>query len=329
MIKENPKYSIVIAVYNRPDEVSKLLDSLQKQIFKNFEVIIVEDGSSIDCKSLVAEYSPGLEIHYYFKNNTGQGHSRNIGASYARGEYLVFFDSDCIIPEDYFLRVEEEMIKRDFDVWGGPDKAAEDFNALQKAISHTMTSYMTTGGIRGAKKHIIWFETRSFNFGIKKSVFDQVGGFFYTNRGEDIDLSHRLKKGGYSSILIPDAFVYHKRRTTLVNFFKQVFSFGKTRIFINRSHPGSLKLVHLLPLVFTIGFFSLPILALVNIYLFCLLMSLYLLYLIAVGVESGVKTKKLTVSLLAIAAAWIQMIAYGTGFIGELFNETPREKISN
>ncbi|MFN5422185.1 MAG: glycosyltransferase [bacterium] len=328
MAEKIPKYSVVVAVYNRPDEISKLLDSLNKQLSKDFEVIIVEDGSSIDCKTVITEYSSLLDIHYFFKENSGQGDSRNFGVAQAKGEYIVFFDSDCIIPQGYFLKVEEEMHKRSFDAWGGPDSASDDFNSLQKAISHTMTSYMTTGGIRGAKKQLGSFEPRSFNFGIRKSTFIDLGGFHYTNRGEDIELSHRLKKEGYHSILISEAFVYHKRRTTLSNFFKQVFSFGQTRIFLKQIHPGSLNIIHLLPLFFTLGFFSMPIWACINMSICYTIIFLYSFYLLAVGVECVIKTKSLTVTFLAVVATWIQMIAYGTGFIREILKKTPRKKIS-
>lgn len=329
MIESIPKYSIVVAVYNRPDEVGELLNSLSKQLFKNFEVIIVEDGSKLDCKEVVDNYSALLNIQYHFKPNTGPGHTRNIGVSLARGEYIVFFDSDCIIPDDYFIKVDQTLLKNDVDAWGGPDRASKDFNSLQKAISHTMTSYLTTGGIRGGKKQVSWFEPRSFNFGIKKTVFTELEGFHYTKIGEDIDLSFRMKKGGYTSVLIVDAYVYHKRRTSLAKFYKQVFIFGKSRIIVNRAHPGSIKLVHLFPLFFTLGFFSIPFISIFSNSMCNLVSVLYISYLIAIGIECGFKTKSLKVSLLSIAAAWIQMIGYGTGFLKEIIKKTPRERISS
>jgi glycosyltransferase involved in cell wall biosynthesis len=329
MIDPAPKYSIVVAVYNRPDEVGELLNSLSNQLFKNFEVIIVEDGSTLDCKEVVDKYSTLLNIQYQFKTNTGPGHTRNIGVSLARGSYIVFFDSDCIIPDDYFIKVEQALLKYDVDAWGGPDRASKDFNALQKAISHTMTSYLTTGGIRGGKKQVTWFEPRSFNFGIKKKVFTELDGFHYTKIGEDIDLSFRMKKGGYKSVLIADAYVYHKRRTSLAKFYKQVFIFGKSRIIVNRAHPGSIKLVHLFPLVFTLGFFSIPFISIFSNAISNLISVLYISYFIAIGIECGFKTNSLKVSMLSIAAAWIQMIGYGTGFLKEIIKKTPRERISS
>jgi glycosyltransferase involved in cell wall biosynthesis len=329
MIDSVPKYSIVVAVYNRPDEVGELLNSLSNQLFKNFEVIILEDGSTLDCKEIVDRYATRLTIHYHFKHNTGPGHTRNIGVSLARGAYIVFFDSDCIIPDDYFIKVEQALLKNDVDAWGGPDMASKDFNSLQKAISHTMTSYLTTGGIRGGKKQVSWFEPRSFNFGIKKTVFTGLGGFHYTKIGEDIDLSFRMKKGGFKSVLIADAYVYHKRRTSLAKFYKQVFIFGKSRIIVNRAHPGSIKLVHLFPLLFTLGFFSIPFISIFSSSMFNLISFVYISYFIAIGIECWVKTKSFRVSTLSMAAAWIQMIGYGTGFLKEIIKKTPRERISN
>lgn len=328
MNQDQPKYSIVVAIYNRPDEVDELLQSLCKQHINNFEVIIVEDGSMLDCKDVIAQYKDKLNIRYHFKPNTGPGHTRNVGVSIASGEYIVFFDSDCIIPDDYFIKVEDAMKHRVFDAWGGPDRASKDFNALQKAISHTMTSYLTTGGIRGGKKQLSKFEPRSFNFGIRKSVFIQLGGFHFTIIGEDIDLSIRMKKAGVQSVLIADAYVYHKRRTSLKKFFKQVFIFGRSRIIVNRAHPGTIKLLHLLPLMFTLGFFSLFILPLLSSALFTWLLSLYALFFISVATEAAIKTKSIKVSVISVAAAWIQMIGYGTGFIKELLFESKRVKIS-
>ena len=324
-----PKYSIVVAIYNRPDEVEELLFSLSKQQKANFEVIIIEDGSSLNCKSVVDRYKDKLSIQYHVKPNTGPGHTRNVGVSMARGEYIVFFDSDCIIPEDYFIKVEHAMCQQHFDAWGGPDKASKDFNSLQKAISHTMTSYITTGGIRGGKNHLSWFEPRSFNFGIKKNIFNTLEGFHYTKIGEDIDLSLRMKKAGVVSILIPDAFVYHKRRTSLSKFFKQIFIFGRSRVLVNKVHPGSIKLFHLFPLFFSIGFFSLPLLPIFSLTLFKIALALYLIFFFAVATECAIKTKSIYVSFIAIAAAWIQMIAYGSGFMKELFFKSTRVRITD
>lgn len=328
MNQDQPKYSIVVAIYNRPDEVDELLHSLCKQRVNNFEVIIVEDGSVQDCKDVIAQYKDKLNIHYRFKKNTGPGDTRNVGVSMASGEFIVFFDSDCIIPDDYFIKVEDAMKHGTFDAWGGPDRASKDFNDLQKAISHTMTSFITTGGIRGGKNQLSKFEPRSFNFGIRKSVFIQLGGFHFTIIGEDIDLSIRMKKAGIQSVLITDAYVYHKRRTSLKKFFKQVFIFGRSRIIVNRAHPGTIKLLHLFPLLFTMGFFSLFILPLLSTTLFKFLISLYALFFILIATESAIKTKSFKVSVISVAAAWIQMIGYGTGFIKELLFESKRVKIS-
>lgn len=329
MNQDHPKYSIVVAIYNRPDELEELLYSLSRQRSNDFEVVIVEDGSSLDCKDVVAKYRGKLDIQYQYKPNTGPGHTRNIGVSMARGEYIVFFDSDCIIPDDYFTKVEEAMNQGVFDAWGGPDRASKDFNALQKAISHTMTSYITTGGIRGAKKQLSWFEPRSFNFGIRKSVFNGLGRFHYSKIGEDIDLSIRMKKAGVRSILIADAYVYHKRRTSLSKFYKQVFIFGRSRIIVNRAHPGTIKVFHLFPLFFTAGLISLLFLLFFSTPLFKFISCMYALFFTAVALECAIKTKSIQASVISIAAAAIQMIGYGTGFLKELLLESKREKISN
>ena len=249
----NPKVSVIIPVYNRPDEVDELLQSLTRQSFKDFEVIVVEDGSSIPCKPVTEKYQELLDVHYYDKPNSGPGQTRNYGAERSKGEYLIILDSDCILPEGYFLAVEEELQHEAADAFGGPDRAHESFTDIQKAINYSMTSFFTTGGIRGGKKKMDKFYPRSFNMGVRREVYQALGGFSRMRFGEDIDFSIRIFKGGYTCRLFPGAWVYHKRRTDFRKFFKQVHNSGIARINLYKKYPESLKLVHLLPAAFTLG----------------------------------------------------------------------------
>ena len=241
------RYSIIIPVYNRPDEADELLQSLTRQSFKDFEVIIVEDGSSVPCKDVAERYQNILDIRYYAKPNSGPGQTRNYGAERSRGEYLIILDSDCILPEGYFAAVEEELQKAPADAFGGPDRAHVSFTDIQKAINYSMTSFFTTGGIRGGKKKMDKFYPRSFNMGVRREVYETLGGFSRMRFGEDIDFSIRIFKGGYACRLFPGAWVYHKRRTDLKKFFKQVHNSGIARINLYKKYPESLKTVHLLP----------------------------------------------------------------------------------
>ena len=247
------RYSVIIPVYNRPDEVDELLQSLTQQSFKDFEVIVVEDGSSIPCKPVTEKYQELLDVHYYDKPNSGPGQTRNYGAERSKGEYLIILDSDCILPEGYFLAVEEELQHEAADAFGGPDRAHESFTNIQKAINYSMTSFFTTGGIRGGKKKMDKFYPRSFNMGVRQEVYQALGGFSRMRFGEDIDFSIRIFKGGYTCRLFPGAWVYHKRRTDFRKFFKQVHNSGIARINLYKKYPESLKLVHLLPAAFTLG----------------------------------------------------------------------------
>ena len=224
------RYSVIIPVYNRPDEVDELLQSLTEQSFKDFEVVIVEDGSSIPCKEVVGTYQDKLDIHYYNKPNSGPGQTRNYGAERSAGEYLIILDSDCILPAGYLAAIEKELQASPADAFGGPDRAHESFTDIQKAINYSMTSFFTTGGIRGGKKKMDKFYPRSFNMGVKRDVYAALGGFSKMRFGEDIDFSIRIFKGGYRCRLFPDAWVYHKRRTDLKKFFKQVHNSGIARI---------------------------------------------------------------------------------------------------
>ena len=228
-----PKYSIVIPVYNRPDEVKELLDSLLSQVFEDFEVIIVEDGSTEKSDQVIQHYQSELNIHYFFKENSGQGFARNYGFERAKGDYIIVFDSDCIIPDNYLIHVDSFLKKNTADAFGGPDKAHSSFNTLQKAISYSMTSPFTTGGIRGNKKHVGKFHPRSFNMGISKEVFDKTRGYKLTRMGEDIEFSIRIINSGFKTALIEKAHVYHKRRSSLSQFYKQLHFFGRARVNVN------------------------------------------------------------------------------------------------
>lgn len=304
------KYSVIIPVYNRPDEVNELLESLTLQTCKDFEVVVVEDGSSIPCQEVVEKYSDRLDIHYYNKPNSGPGQTRNYGAERSHGEYLIILDSDCILPPGYFEAVEKELQSSPVDAFGGPDRAHASFTDIQKAINYSMTSFFTTGGIRGGKKKMDKFYPRSFNMGVRRSVYQTLGGFSKMRFGEDIDFSIRIFKAGYRCRLFPSAWVYHKRRTDLKKFFKQVHNSGIARINLYKKYPESLKLVHLLPALFTLGTVLLLICA-----IFCPYALLPLLaYALLVCIDSTIQNGNIRIGLYSIAAAYIQIIGYGTGF---------------
>ena len=316
------RYSVIIPVYNRPDEVDELLQSLTQQSFKDFEIIVVEDGSSIPCQKVVENYQELLEIHYYNKSNSGPGQTRNYGAERSKGDYLIVLDSDCILPEGYLAAVEAELQREPTDAFGGPDRAHDSFTDIQKAINYSMTSFFTTGGIRGGKKKMDKFYPRSFNMGIRRDVYHSLGGFSRMRFGEDIDFSIRIFKGGYRCRLFPDAWVYHKRRTDLKKFFKQVHNSGIARINLSQKYPESLKSVHLLPAAFTLGTAMLRSGA-----LFCPYSLLpIVLYALLVCTDSAIQNRSLRIGIYSIAASFIQLIGYGTGFLRAWWNRCIRGK---
>ena len=300
------KYSVIIPVYNRPDEVSELLASIAAQTFRDFEILVVEDGSSIKCEDIVNQYAGKLDIKYLYKENGGPAMARNYAAERAEGEYLLILDSDTVLPEGYFKAIENFLASDNPDAFGGPDRASEDFSPIQKAISYSMTSFFTTGGIRGGKRKITRFFPRSFNMGIRREVFAKLGGFSAMRFGEDVDLSMRIVEAGYSTALIRDAWLYHKRRTDFRKFYRQVRNSGKARIALTRRHPGSLRLVHLFPL----GFIVLS-----------LIPPFDVLYALLVFVDSMRRNKSPKVGLLSIAAAYVQLWGYGIGFVAGLFSK--------
>jgi len=305
------KLSLVIPVFNRPQEVEELLQSMCRQTVTDFEVVIVEDGSTITCQAIVQTYSERLTISYHFIPNGGPGQARNYGATQANGDYLLVLDSDCILPEGYIQAVCQEIERTDADAFGGPDRASEHFSPVQKAINYSMTSFCTTGGIRGGKINMEKFVPRTFNMGFSREVYSSVGGF-KDMFGEDIDLSMRIREAGFSTKLYREAFVYHKRRVSLKKFYRQVNIFGVARINLYKLYPQSLKLVHALPAVFVLGSLLLLILAAVYSPYFLLPFVFYILLLFF---DSLIRNKSTGVALLSIIACYIQLVGYGTGFI--------------
>ncbi len=373
------KYSIIVPVYNRPDEVDELLQSLCQQEVKDFEVIIVEDGSSVPCDDVCRKYKEQLDLKYFMKRNSGPGQSRNYGAERASGEWLIVLDSDVVLPPGYLKAVEKAIptpspsrgegslntLPSDdatsnanqaplpsggagggsvgFSAFGGPDASHPSFTPVQKAISYSMTSFFTTGGIRGGKKKgaLDKFYPRSYNMGIRREVYQQLGGFSKMRFGEDIDFSYRIVEAGYKTALLPDAWVWHKRRTDFRKFFRQVFNSGIARINLEKRHPGTMKLVHMLPMVFTVGVLLLSLIALValvfaligllsasqpgcnmglvvtyiGLVVAALALSPLLLYAIIICIDSTRKNHSLRVGLLSVPAAFVQLMGYGLGFL--------------
>jgi glycosyltransferase involved in cell wall biosynthesis len=317
------KYSIIVPVYNRPDEVDELLESLTSQTLKDFEVVIVEDGSKITCKDVCDKYANILHLHYYYKENSGPGQSRNYGVERANGEYVLIVDSDAVAPAGFMQAIDDELQRQPSDAWGGPDAAHESFTDVQKAISYAMTSFFTTGGIRGGKKQLDKFYPRSFNLGIRREAYLALGGFSKTRfskmslYGEDIDFSIRIYKAGYSCRLFPEAWVWHKRRTDFRKFWRQVYNSGYARINLWRMYPEALKPVHALPSVFTLGVVGLLVLAPFT----CgWSLVLLLLYALLILIDSSIQSKSLKVGFLAVAAVFVQLIGYGIGFLESLFS---------
>lgn len=306
-----PYFSIIVPVYNRVDEVRDLLDSLSQQTSMDFEVVIVEDGSSVRCDGVVKEYSEKISIQYFYKENEGRSIARNYGLERANGEYFLFFDSDCVIPPEYIATLKSALDANYTDCFGGPDSAHSSFTDTQKAINYSMTSFLTTGGIRGGKVQLEKFVPRTFNMGYSRKVWEKVGGF-REMFSEDIDMSTRIRQAGFSISLIRDAYVYHKRRTNLKAFCRQIYVFGMSRITLYLLYPDSLKLVHWLPAVFVMGVMAMAVLAICLSWMWILPLVAYLL---AIFVTALFSTKNLKIASLSVITSVIQLGGYGVGFL--------------
>ncbi len=306
-------FSLIIPVFNRPDEIAELLESLLQLDYKeDYEIVIVEDGSSIKCDDVVRDYGGKLNISYYFKENSGPGNSRNYGMQKAKGNYFIIFDSDCIIPKTYLTEV-ANALKQDYvDCFGGPDKALDSFSDIQKAINFAMTSFLTTGGIRGSSEKIDKFQPRSFNMGLSRKAFESSNGFGNIHPGEDPVLSIRLWKLGFETQLFPTAFVYHKRRIDWEKFYIQVNKFGKARPILNSWYPQYNKITFFFPSVFIIGF---AVALILLIFTYDSFLQLYFIYFLVLFLVSTYQNKSIKVGFLSIKAVWKQFYGYGTGFM--------------
>ncbi len=308
-----PEFSIIIPLYNRPKEIDELLLSLSRQTFKDFEVLVVEDGSTVKSEQICQAYKFHLDIKYFYKENEGPGQTRNYGCQHAKSDFFIFFDSDCLIPENYLEQLNQKKKEEKFDAFGGPDAADDSFTPIQKAINYSMTSLFTTGGIRGKKTSVEKFHPRSFNMGISRAVFEKTGGFSPMRFGEDIDFSIRIIDEGFTSILITECFVYHKRRTDFKKFYKQVFNSGVARINLYKRHPQSLKLLHFFPATFSI----LLIIAIIYTVVFLSWIPIFpfVLYFLVILFDSLLQNTNVNVAIKSVFASFIQLVGYGFGFI--------------
>ena len=312
-------FSVIIPLYNRPQEIKELLETLTVQTYKQFEVLVIEDGSKDDAEEIVKSFADKLDVRYFKKQNEGQGFTRNYGFERAKGDYFVIFDSDCLIPEDYFETVNNGLKTNWLDAYGGPDASHPSFTPVQKAISYSMTSPFTTGGIRGNKKGMGQFHPRSFNMGVSRKVWETVGGFIITRSAEDLEYSIRIHTAGFNIGLIPDAKVYHKRRTNFRQFFKQIHFFGRARINLYKFFPSELKWFHFFPALFTLGL------------MFTLVANIFwgwvaevcdiglAIVILLIFFHAWLKNQSVKVAFLSVIAAFTQLIAYGLGFMQDFW----------
>jgi glycosyltransferase involved in cell wall biosynthesis len=312
-------FSVIVPTFSRPDEVSELLTSLAEQQEKNFEVIIADGSLDDSVGKVIQKFRDKLDLIYLYKKALGISESRNWGVEKAKGDMVVFFDSDCVIPPQYFTEVKKYLLLHDLDAYGGPDRAGESFNYKQKAISYAMTSFFTTGGIRGRKSHVGQYQPRSFNMGIKRQVFNELHGFSGLKVSEDIDLSMRLRKNGFHSGLIENAYVFHKRRSTFYKFFRQVLSFGSGRIDLQKRHGDALKSVHLLPSMFVLYLVAGIIFSLFSKLIFSLWSASLVVYIAAIFLDSSVQYRNPVIGLMSVYAALVMLAGYGIGMLKAIF----------
>ncbi|UZD24690.1 glycosyltransferase [Algoriphagus halophytocola] len=315
-------FSIIIPVYNRPEELHELLNSIRLQSHTDFEVIVIEDGSQVDSKAVIASFNSSFSCQYLTQENTGQGFARNHGMTKATGDFFVILDSDVILPPDYLKVLFEAIRTRGLDAFGGPDAAAEDFSTLQKAMDFAMTSFWTTGGIRGNLSDPGKYQARGFNMGVSREVFEETGGFVDANQGEDIEWSIRIKKAGFKLELVQEAYVYHKRKNTLTSFASQAFSFGRNRVNVSRYHPEAIKAVHLLPTAFMLFCLSMLLMSFSATILFRIEIQIFFLWSVMLVFSSITENKSIKVGLMSWLTSVVQLCSYGLGLPYEWVRKT-------
>lgn len=309
----NIQYSFIVPVFNRPDEIDELLSSLNDQDFKApYEIVIVEDGSTEPSEHIIEKYKDRLQISYYFKQNSGPGDSRNFGMRKAKGNYFLILDSDCVLPKEYLSEVDKALTRNYVDCFGGPDAAHESFTNLQKAINYVMTSFLTTGGIRGSEKSVDKFQPRSFNMGLSRKAFEATNGFGKIHPGEDPDLTIRLWKTGFETSFISKAYVFHKRRISWKKFYQQVQKFGKCRPILNHWHPETKKITYWFPTVFVFSVLVSVLASTMGIHVFSCLLAFYL---IVILIDASLKNRSFLIGFQAVIALFIQFFGYGLGFL--------------
>ena len=310
-------FSIIIPVYNRPQEIDELLESLTKQAFSDtFEVIIIEDGSSEKSDTIIEKYKNQLDLNYFYKQNSGAGATRNFGMQQAQGNYFIILDSDVILPKYYLSAIKKALEINFTDAFGGPDAAHKSFTSLQKAINYSMTSVLTTGGIRGKKQGVGKFQHRSFNMGLSKKAYEKTQGFSKMKNGEDIDLTFRLWENNFKTQFIEKAFVYHKRRSSIQQFFNQTFGFGTARPLLNKRYPKTTKITYWFPSLFIIGIDISIILAFFGYFEF---IYCYGFYFLLIFLDSLFQNKNIYVAFLSIFTSLTQFLGYGLGFLKSRF----------
>jgi len=314
-------FSVIIPVYNRPEELKELLKSLVSQTFQDFEVVIMDDGSTVNSKEIANEFRDEISVNYKYQNNQGQGFARNDGMGMAQGEFFVILDSDVVLPKSYLEVLKKAIEERRLDAFGGPDAAMKEFSLLQKAMDFAMTSFWTTGGIRGKLKSPSKYQARGFNMGVSRKVFEKTNGFLDPGQGEDIEWSIRIKKGGFKLELVEEAFVYHKRKNTLWTFAKQGFSFGRNRVNVSRFHPGAVKVVHFLPSLFLVFWISTIVSGILGFKIFYLQLFILGLWAIIIFVQSSFRYQSVLVGLYSLFTSFAQLSSYGLGLILEMIRK--------
>jgi len=314
-------FSIIVPSYNRLDEITEMLTSIQQMDFPTdrFELIIADDGSTDATADYIRSQMENCEfsLRLLQQENQGPGAARNLGLAEAKGDFFIFIDSDCTVAPNWLRAIDEGLSAEQADAFGGPDSYREDFSSLLKAINYSMTSFLTTGGIRGGKKRIGKFYPRSFNMGLSRAIYEKIGGFGGLRHGQDIEFSHRIIKSGVRVRLIESAVVFHKRRTSLRKFFRQVFNWGIARINLYKIDSAMLELVHALPAIATFGFLALVVAACFSSVILSLLGGLVALAMLLIAlsaIHSMIVYKDWKQLFLLPVVMPTQILGYGLGF---------------
>src|SRR5580704_9778963 len=231
-LARHPRVSVVVASYQAERTLKACLDSLERLNYPDYEVILVDDGST-DSTPQIAAAHPQIRCLRH-PQNLGLSVARNTGIEAATGEIIAFTEADCRADEDWLYHLVGDLLDSEFAGIGGPNLLPPDDSSVAAAVlvspggpAHVMLTDREAEHIPGC------------NMAFYKWALDGIGGFdpIFTKAGDDVDICWRLQQAGQKIGFSPAAFVWHFRRSNVGAYLKQQQGYGDAEALLVRKHP--------------------------------------------------------------------------------------------